>query len=71
LKNSLESLLSSENIPLDNIKSAKIRINFNLEETKLSSNVPGLELPKYYCEAEIIDINGKVYKKEVIEWWKY
>ncbi|MHB8130080.1 MAG: hypothetical protein ACYDEX_13890 [Mobilitalea sp.] len=72
LKNSLESLLSSEKIPLDNILSAKIRINFNLEEeTKLSSNVQGLELPKYKCESEIIDINGKVYKKEVIEWWKY
>lgn len=71
LKNSLESLLSSEKITLDNIQSAKIKIYFNLKETKLSSNVPNLELPKYKCESEIIDINGNIYTKEVVEWWKY
>lgn len=71
LKNSLESLLSSEKIPLVNIQSAIIRISFDLQQTKLSSNVSGLELPKYKCISEIIDVNGRIYTKEVVEWWKY
>ncbi len=65
------SLLSSEEIPLDYIQSAKIKINFDLQETKQSRDVPGLEFPKYKCVSEIIDRNGKSYSKEVVEWWKY
>jgi hypothetical protein len=71
LKDAFERLLDSEKISFDSIQSAKIRVGFDLKGTKISSNVPDLELPKYKCESEIIDLNGKVYKKEVVEWWKY
>ncbi|MFT5874599.1 MAG: hypothetical protein ACI8WT_003569 [Clostridium sp.] len=42
-----------------------------LEKTQISKTVPELELPKYECMSEIIDSTGKVYRKEVVEWWKY
>jgi len=71
LEETLRKLLQSEGIELINIQSAKIRISFDLEGTKLSPNVPNLELPKYACESEIIYANGKIYKKEIVEWWRY
>lgn len=71
LYNTFDRLLSSENIPLSSIKSAEIRINFDLEGTKMSLNVPELELLKYKCVSEIVDISGKIYSKEVVEWWNY
>jgi len=71
LEETLRKLLQSEGIELINIQSATIRISFDLEGTKLSSNVPNLELPKYACESEIIYANEKIYKKEIVEWWRY
>ncbi|MGV8981140.1 hypothetical protein [Clostridium sp.] len=71
LEDTFKSLLNSEEIPLKNIKSATIRISFDLEGTKISHNVPNLELSKYKCESEIMDLDGKIYRKEVVEWWRY
>jgi len=71
LKCNLEQLLKAEAFTFEDIQSATISIDFKLEETKQSENVPGLELPKYKCESEIVDLNGKVHKKEIVEWWNY
>jgi len=71
LKRDFERLLSAEMFSIDDIKSASIRVDFDLEGTKQSDNVPGLELPRYKCTSEIVDLNGKSHLKEVVEWWKY
>jgi hypothetical protein len=64
-------LLDAEVISIDFIQGATIRITFDLEKTGHDSKVPGLELSKYKCESEIVDINGKKYCKDVVEWWRY
>lgn len=71
LEDTFKSQLNSEEIPLKNIKYATIRISFDLEGTKISRNEPNLELSKYKCEPEIMDLNGNIYKKDVVEWWRY
>lgn len=71
LKALLLRLLDAEDISIDFIQSATIRITFDLEKTGHDSRVPGLELSKYKCESEIVDINGKKYCKNVVEWWRY
>jgi hypothetical protein len=70
LEKTFDSLIKAEEITREHILSAVITIEFDLEKTQISKTVPDLELPKYECMSEIIDSTGKVYRKEVVEWWK-
>jgi len=54
LKNLFFSLSNAEEIPIDFIQSAIIRITIDLDQTNMSSNVSDLELASYKCESEIM-----------------
>ena len=71
LEKTFDSLIKAEKITREHILSAVITIEFDLEKTQISKAVPELELPQYECMSEIIDSTGKIYRKEVVEWWKY
>lgn len=71
LNNSFFSLLSAEHLGREHIKSASIKIEFDLNSIKKSESNPQLELPSYKCISSIEDINGKVHEANVVEWWKY
>ncbi|SDN14867.1 hypothetical protein SAMN05518871_103433 [Psychrobacillus sp. OK028] len=68
LGKNFEKLLKGENISLDNVKSATAAIEFNLENPHIG--ISGKELETYNCLVEIVDKNGKAYKKIVKEWWR-
>lgn len=71
LNNNFLSLLKAESMSFEHIKSAVIRIEFDLDKINKSEKVLGLELPTYECISEIIDINNKIHKASVVEWWRY
>lgn len=70
-RKSLPEDLNRQSCSLDNIKSIKIFIVFDLSHIPKSQNFPDLELPNYNCNVEIIDDRDIIHKARVEEWWKY
>ncbi|MDD5360776.1 MAG: hypothetical protein PHN88_01485 [Ignavibacteria bacterium] len=54
---------------MDYVKSAKLTIEFNLNESRLDSTFKKYIENPYVCEVVIIDDKGKVYNKKQEGWW--
>jgi hypothetical protein len=68
LRKDFERHLIGENIPLDNVFSAKASIVFDLKNPHIG--VTGAELERYNCLVEIIDKHQKSHKIAVKQWWQ-
>lgn len=61
-------LLKGANLTKDDIQSAIVKIDFDLDNSGIGQS--GSQLERYKCVVEITDMNEKMHTANVKEWWK-